>query len=85
MTRFWDGRTDGQTDGVTALLDLLSPSANGLTQIRVICVRIFIMSHNTSYLPQHRAVNSLLSLKQKLFPFKNSMQYFFNLNVAAEF
>ena len=31
MTRFWDGRTDrwtdGQTDGVTALLDLLSPLA----------------------------------------------------------
>ena len=35
MTRFWDGwtdrRTDGQTDGVTALLDLLSPSA---TQVK---------------------------------------------------
>ena len=27
MTRFWDGQTDGRTDGVTALLDLLSPSA----------------------------------------------------------
>ena len=31
MTRFWDGRTDrqtdGQMDGVTALLDLLSPLA----------------------------------------------------------
>ena len=35
MTRFWDGRmdrqTDRQTDGVTALLDLLSPSA---TQVK---------------------------------------------------
>ena len=31
MTRFWDGRTDGQTDGVTALLDLISPSA---TQVK---------------------------------------------------
>ena len=27
MTRFWDGWTDRQTDGVTALLDLLSPLA----------------------------------------------------------
>ena len=27
MTRFWDGQTDGRTDGVTAHLDLLSPSA----------------------------------------------------------
>ena len=36
MTRFWDGRTDGQTDeqtdGVTALLDLLLPSA---TQVKI--------------------------------------------------
>ena len=41
MTRFWDGWTDGQTDeqqtdrqtdGVTALLDLLSPSA---TQVKI--------------------------------------------------
>ena len=36
MTRFWDGRTDRrtdrQTDGVTALLDLLSPSA---TQVKI--------------------------------------------------
>ena len=32
MTRFLDGRTDGQTDGVTALLDLLLPSA---TQIKI--------------------------------------------------
>ena len=35
MTRFWDGQTDGRTDGrtdkVTALLDLLSPSA---TQVK---------------------------------------------------
>ena len=35
MTRFWDGRTDvrtdRQTDGVTALLDLLSPLA---TQVK---------------------------------------------------
>ena len=31
MTRFWDGRTDGQTDGVTRLLDLLSPLA---TQVK---------------------------------------------------
>ena len=28
------GRTDGQTDGVTALLDLLSPSA---TQVKITC------------------------------------------------
>ena len=27
MTRFWDGRTDGWTDRVTQLLDLLSPLA----------------------------------------------------------
>ena len=41
MTRFWDGRTDRrmdrqtdrQTDGVTALLDLLSPSA---TQVKIV-------------------------------------------------
>ena len=32
MTRFWDRQTDGQTDGVTALLDLLSPSA---TQVKI--------------------------------------------------
>ena len=36
MTRFWDGRTDRQTDeqtdGVTALLDLLSPLA---TQVKL--------------------------------------------------
>ena len=32
MTRFWDGQTDGRTDGVTALLDLLSPSA---TQVKI--------------------------------------------------
>ena len=31
MTRFWDGRTDRRTDGVTALLDLLSPLA---TQVK---------------------------------------------------
>ena len=34
MTRFWDGRTDGQTDGVTALLDLLSPSATQVKNVR---------------------------------------------------
>ena len=33
MTRFWDGWTDGQTDGVGALLDLLSPSA---TQVKIV-------------------------------------------------
>ena len=37
MTRFWDGRmdrrTDGQTDGVTWLLDLLSPLA---TQVKTL-------------------------------------------------
>ena len=27
MTRFWDGRTDGQTDGVTRLLNQISPLA----------------------------------------------------------
>ena len=32
MTIFWDGRKDGQTDGVTALLDLLSPLA---TQVKI--------------------------------------------------
>ena len=32
MTRFWDGQTDEQTDGVTALLDLLLPSA---TQVKI--------------------------------------------------
>ena len=32
MTRFWDGRRDRQTDGVTALLDLLSPLA---TQVKI--------------------------------------------------
>ena len=32
MTRFWDEWTDGQTGGVTALLDLLSPSA---TQVKM--------------------------------------------------
>ena len=31
MARFWDGRTDRRTDGVTALLDLLSPLA---TQVK---------------------------------------------------
>ena len=31
MTRFWDGWTDRQTDGVTRLLDLLSPLA---TQVK---------------------------------------------------
>ena len=36
MTRFWDGRTDGQTDGVTALLDLLSPSA---TQVKIVMLK----------------------------------------------
>ena len=33
MTRFWDGQTDGRTDRVTALLDLLSPLA---TQVKII-------------------------------------------------
>ena len=45
MTRFWDGRTDRQTDGrmdgrtdvVTALLDLLSPSA---TQVKIIKILV---------------------------------------------
>ena len=31
MTRFWDGRKDGRRDGVTRLLDLLSPLA---TQVK---------------------------------------------------
>ena len=34
MTRFWDGRTDRQTDGVTALLDLLSPSATQVKNLK---------------------------------------------------
>ena len=41
MIRFWDRQTDGQTDGVTALLDLLSPLA---TQVKMISV-FFICSH----------------------------------------
>ena len=32
------GRTDGQTDGVTALLDLLSPSATQVKMCRVYTV-----------------------------------------------
>ena len=35
MTRFWDGRTDRQTDGVTALLDLLSPSATQVKNVGI--------------------------------------------------
>ena len=45
MTRFWDGQkeTDGQTDGVTALLDLLSPSA---TQVKSLeCMKGFKCVH----------------------------------------
>ena len=41
MTRFWDGRTDGQTDGVTALLDLLSPSA---TQVKKLISKLKLIS-----------------------------------------
>ena len=36
ITRFWDGRTDRQTDGVTALLDLLSPTATQVKHMRMI-------------------------------------------------
>ena len=35
MTRFWDGQTDGRTDGVTALLDLLPPSS---TQVKTMYI-----------------------------------------------
>ena len=52
MTRFWDGRTDGQTDGVTALLDLLSPSA---TQVKRNGVNVHVNVHNqTCLLSQHK-------------------------------
>ena len=39
MTRFWDRRTDGQTDGVTRLLDLLSPLA---TQVKITKLVVFV-------------------------------------------
>ena len=45
MTRFWDGRTDGQTDRVTALLDLLSPSA---TQVKIKVISVIISLIETS-------------------------------------
>ena len=45
MTRLWDGRmdrrTDGQTDGVTALLDLLSPSAMQVKIAKMIIIQIY--------------------------------------------
>ena len=52
MTRFWDGRmdrqTDGQTDGVIALLDLLSPLA---TQVKK--DRGLILNKPASSLPKN--------------------------------
>ena len=39
MTRFLDRRTDRQTDGVTALLDLLSPLA---TQVKMTFSRVVL-------------------------------------------
>ena len=45
MTRFWDGRTDRGTDGVTALLDLLSPSA---TQVKT---NTFTIGNGALYQP----------------------------------
>ena len=42
MTRFWDGRTDRQTDGVTALLDLLSPSATQVIIHRCFGIRLIL-------------------------------------------
>ena len=46
MTRFWDGRTDGQTDGVIRLLDLLSPLATQVIKhlnrlSHVIVIKVF--------------------------------------------
>ena len=37
MTRFWDGRTGGQTDVLISLLDLLSPLA---TQVKIILLAL---------------------------------------------
>ena len=42
MTRFWDGRTDGQMNGVTALLDLLSPSATQVKKIYTHTAKIVV-------------------------------------------
>ena len=40
ISRFWDGRMDGQTDGVTELLYLLSPLARQVKIVKVISVSI---------------------------------------------
>ena len=50
MTRFWDGRTDrqtdGQTDGVTALLDLLLPSAPQVKTNILNAVKTFVHEYH---------------------------------------
>ena len=52
MTRFWDERTDGRTDGVTALLDLLSPLATQV-KIRTCIIEIKHLSCIYDYCAQH--------------------------------
>ena len=46
MTRFYDGRTDGQTDGVTRLLDLLSPLA---TQVKISIIAYIVAGDNICF------------------------------------
>ena len=38
MTRFWDGRTEEQTDGLTRLLDLLSPLGMQVKTLKYILI-----------------------------------------------
>ena len=52
-----DGRTDTRTDGVTALLDLLSPSA---TQVKIGWVVMFKLKFMDYVRPMTTGVNGLL-------------------------
>ena len=42
MTRFWVRRTEGRSDGVTALLDMLSPSATQVKTMEIISGLFFL-------------------------------------------
>ena len=73
MTRFL-GRTDGQTDGVTALLDLLSPSA---TQVKNSGILLKISPHLSTTL--NCLIKNIHKEKQQIKQiFKIDYMYFYS-------
>ena len=75
MTRFWDRRTDGQADGVTRLLDLISPLA---TQVKILTI-FFCRSLSLSELSN--CSNSSVEVHKRIsnssfFPIPLSLQHF---------